>query len=48
MDVLLYDERIPIDRAVFVELLEKSVLSGRANRCPSMEGNGRHTQDVLG
>ncbi|MDQ1077275.1 MULTISPECIES: hypothetical protein [Microbacterium] len=30
MDVLLYGERIPIDRAVFVELLENSVVSGRA------------------
>lgn len=30
MDVLLYSERIPIDRAVFVELLENSVVSGRA------------------
>lgn len=30
MDVLLHGERVPIDRAVFVELLENSVVSGRA------------------
>jgi hypothetical protein len=47
VDVLINGERVSIDRAVFVELLENSVVNGRAPYHHALERNEIHYAELV-
>lgn len=46
MDVLVGGQRVPVDRTVFIELLENSVVNGRAPFHRALDVLSRYLVDI--